>query len=977
VSDNDRRLIEEYLPVAEVSYESTREKVLRRRNGHISMLHLWWARRPLAAARAAIYATLVPDSAAGDDRAEQRQRFRDLCRWVGPQTDPMTADRFRKALAQVRKEIRAAHGNERPKVLDCFAGGGAIPLEALRLGCETYALELNPVAHLIELCCLVYPQEYGVGLASEVAKWGRWVIERAYEELKDLYPMIPDPAAGNGRTAQSPASVPQQPRLRTPDGELLDIGAEPDEEDDENGRPLVDVPPGHLLPVAYLWTRTVRCPNPTCGADVPILRQTWLVKKDKRKVAVRATPDRTNRRMRYEVVEVRGNSKLDFNPGAGNERGNVTCPFCGGPVSVSYTRDQGIMGVMGQRAMAVVAVKPGGRGKVYLPSTVLDGGGEDDIALRERARQCAQDAGVSLPTELLQSQDTQNIRVPLYGLLHFLDLFTPRQLVALLTFVKWIRAAHAEMLTQNLPQDRAKAIATYLGMVLDRVVNRSSSLAFWNPMNEKTEQTYARQALPMVWDFSEVNPFGGTSGDIGAALREVCQVIVECTKSIEGLPELLAVERGAHVSRGSATQIPLPSSSLDAVVTDPPYYDNISYANLSDFFYVWLKRSVGFLYPEHFGTELTPKRNEAVVAAYRHDKSKAEARRFYEDMMLKSLEECNRVLKAGAPLVVVYAHKTTAGWTTLVNALRHARFVVTEAWPLDTEKPNRVSQVGTASLASSIFLVARRREGDLSGDYATQVAPQLRAIIAERVKTLMAAGISGADLVIATIGAGLRAYTQYARVELPNGEELDATMYLDEVQREALEVILAEVLHCDRRGVGAVDKPTRFYVLGRYEYSEHMVEFDEVNVLAHGVGIELKGLGGLMEGRHALAVKTKEGVLMRDYTERGSEPTLGQPVVGAATAPLIDVLHRLLWLVEHEPSHIPMLLKTTQPDIERLRLVAEALRGRALAIEPTPGAASDQRTPEQAAIERLLASWKRVTEMARQPILLAEEDTSR
>ncbi|HEU5377384.1 MAG TPA: DUF1156 domain-containing protein, partial [Ktedonobacteraceae bacterium] len=613
-----------------MSYEATREKLLRRRDAHISMLHLWWARRPLAAARAAIYATLVPATAKGHDSDELRQRFTDLCRWVGPQTDPVTRARFTEVLAQARREILAANGGQRPKVLDCFAGGGAIPLEMLRLGCETYALDLNPVAHLIELCCLVYPQRFGADLAKDVAQWGRWMVEHAYEELKDLYPLIPDPTASTQQNqdplANNGAKVQQRAKqVRfTAEGEE-ELSSEEDEEEDSI-QPLVDVPPGYLLPVAYLWTRTVSCPNPSCGADVPLLRQTWLVKKAKRKAAIRAVADQDQQRMNYQIVEVTGNQQLDFDPSLGSERGNASCPFCGASVPAKHIQEQASAGKMREQPMAWVCIKPGTRGKRYLSANSPAILALHNSDLTQRLNTLAADMGIAMPPELINDQDTRWFSPPEYGLLHFRDLFTLRQGIMLLTFVKWIHNAHTEMVAQGKATDRAKAITTYLGMTLDRVVDRSSTLCHWDNSAEKTANTYSRQALPMVWDFAEVNPFSGSSGDVSAAVRAICQVIEHCAQSIQGLPEDTAFtskEFSANLYRGSASQLPLPPNSLDAIITDPPYYDNISYADLSDFFYVWLKRSIGFLYPEHFATELTPKKNEAVAAAYRHERNKA------------------------------------------------------------------------------------------------------------------------------------------------------------------------------------------------------------------------------------------------------------------------------------------------------------------------------------------------------------------
>lgn len=275
-------------------------------------------------------------------------------------------------------------------------------------------------------------------------------------------------------------------------------------------------------------------------------------------------------------------------------------------------------------------------------------------------------------------------------------------------------------------------------------------------------------------------------------------------------------------------------------------------------------------------------------------------------------------------MVVVYAHKTISGWVTLIDSLRRAGFTITEAWPLDTEMGSRLRGQNSAALASSIFLVARKRENSAVGDYATEVKPQLAEIVKERVKTLMEEGVTGADLVIACIGAGLRAYTQFDRVELPDGDELDAQTFLDEVQKEVLETILTDVLFCDKRGVSVVDKPTQYYILGRYEYGEAIVEFDEANTLVRGVGVELDGVGGLTDSKLSLVKKIKNQVQLRDYSDRGSNEYLGihKPEKTYSSPTLIDILHRLLWLAEKKPQNISNFIALAQPDANQLRLVA-------------------------------------------------------
>lgn len=674
---SDRRLIEEYLPVAEVSYESTREKLLRRRDYHLSTLHLWWARRPLAASRAAVYAALT-NTPRDIDVEKLAPIFKTLCEW------PVSDSAVRKA----RAEILAANDGVAPKVLDPFAGGGAIPLEATRLGCETTALELNPVAHLIELCTLDFPQRFGASLAEDVRRWGRWLIERAREEVGHLYP--------------APPGEPEQGAL---DG--LSSGS-------------------RRVPIAYLWTRTVPCPNPAERPHaVPLVRQTWLVKKSNRSVALRMVPDRASMTVAYEVVESRGQAGLGFDPAGFSERGSTTCPLCGASVTLDYVKSQGTNQPLGAELMAVGLLRPGQRGKNYVSgraAAIL----LPDSSLVEEVLDKLAKRGLEAPSENVCAEDNQAFLVPKYGLTRFGDLFTRRQLAMLLTLCRLVRESYEEMLAEGIERERAKAVATYLGLLVDRMTDRHSTLCTWDNSKEGISSTFSRQALPMTWDYIEANPFGGSGGDLSMHVDSIAKVIEHC--SVTGLP--------ANVIRGSATELPFESGEFDAVITDPPYYDNVPYSDVSDYFYVWLKRSVGHLYPEHLTSDLAPKRAEIVASRYRNEGSRDAARAAYEGMMSDALSEARRVLKSSGVLVCVYAHQTTAGWATLIEAVRNAGFMVVEAWPLDTEMPTRDIAQDKGSLASSIVLVARPRAETRIGDWAHEVRPELQTIVARRVERL-------------------------------------------------------------------------------------------------------------------------------------------------------------------------------------------------------------------------------------------------
>jgi putative DNA methylase len=978
MSSDDRRLIEDYLPIEAISKEASREKSVRK--GHISTLHLWWARRPLVACRAAVYGALVPASRFRPQNGPEEKResltranaakfVERLCRYPGDA--PVIAEAQRHILEAHAERLTQETGKKvtvkdieegrapRPKVLDMFAGGGAIPLEALRLGCEAYALDLNPVAHIIELCTLVYPQKYGKpdpnargmtgpkdekgettwgGLAEEVRYWGNWVLGKVKAEIGDLYPPIPDPTAPKVRRVLGKAQL-----------EMTGKGFErPGQQ-----KLAVETPAGYLTPVAHLWTRTVRCKNPTCGAKVPLLKQTWLCKKKDRYVALKMVASKGKKQVCFEVVEVTTGEALHFAPADFSKGGNAICPFCGTVADSTYVKVEGCAGRIGRQLMAAVCTRKGKQGKLYLSAESVAQFVPGDEEIERRIHSTCEKTGLTVPDEpIINDAKSANFCV-LYGLRSFKDLFAPRQMLCLLTFVTVIREVYSQFVSLEYG-DRGVAVETCLAVLLDRLVDFSSTICTWNYTGGRgVLHSMARQAIPMTWDFAETDPFNPNAASWASGIDDVADAIERVGKRVGP----------AWLARGSATQLPFGSACVDAVITDPPYYDNVPYANVSDFFYVWLKRAIGNLYPEHFATEGTPKKAEAVVDATRHGGDKEKADRAYQDAMAQAFAEANRVLKSGGQLTVVYAHKTTLGWATLVDALRYAGFTVTEAWPVDTERVGRLRAMESAALASSIFLIARKRiPYSKAGNYDMDVVPELGAIVRERVETLWEMGISGADLVIACVGAGLSAFTKYAHVEYGNGEEVPAERFLAEVETVVLETILGKLSKTvgakdSQTSLAGLDPPTRFYVLWRYTYKAADLDAGEAIIFANGTHVELDGLHGLSYGSRSLVEKKKGNYSLLDYSRRGHDAKLGLPSDDGQPAPLINALHRLLWLMERHPSSIPEFLREARPKTEQMRLVAQALAGPALKGSELGEVASGS---ELAALTKLTANWRSV-----------------
>ncbi|MBU4373368.1 MAG: DUF1156 domain-containing protein, partial [Euryarchaeota archaeon] len=618
---NTRRFIEDSFPVKEVSIESAKEKSIRQ--GHISTLHIWWARRPLASSRATNYAALIPAPDNIDEWNKTRQFIIDFSKWENSLNPTL--------IEKARQDILKANGGKPPKVLDPFGGGGSIPLEALRLGCETYSSDLNPVAVLIQKCTLEYPQKYGRPsggkeswgelsdssknpLLEDVKKWGDWVLEETKKEIGSFYP-----------------------------GEL-----------------------DGSIPVGYIWARTIPCQNPSCGAEIPLMRQFWLAKKEKKKVSL--FPYVENRKVNFKIVgDGYENMPSTFNPENGTvSRAIATCLVCGSMVDGKITRKLFQEGKDGKRMVAVVLHNPKKKGKTQRLAMEkdLEIFREAENYLERKIQELNDKWGFNpIPDEDIPIVHTITQRpfAPRenYGIMTWGDLFNSRQKLALITFIDKIKQAHEKLLAEGVDEDFARSVVSYLALSLDWMANKYSTLAFYDTVHETITQTFNMQNLPMSWDYMEINPFNPSTGGISSNFKFQYKVINFLSKTSN---------ISAITNQYSSTSPPYPDNFFDAVFTDPPYYDNVPYSHLSDFFYVWLKRTVGHLYPDLFSTPLTPKSNE--IVAYSNVKDGFEiGKQFFESMLKKSFQEIHRVLKPDGITTIVYAHKSTEGWETLINSL--------------------------------------------------------------------------------------------------------------------------------------------------------------------------------------------------------------------------------------------------------------------------------------------------------------------
>jgi len=740
-----------------------------------------------------------------------------------------------------------------PLVADPFSGGGAIPLEAMRVGADAFASDLNPVAVLLERIVLEYIPKYGERLSSAVRTWGRWVEDETIRDLGKFYP------SDKGET-----------------------------------------------PIAYLWARVVRCEGPGCGADIPLLRSLWLAKKGKASVTLKMVPDATKRLINFTV----GEGVSSAGPGT-ISKGTATCPICGFATARDSVRRQLLErhgGSVDARLVAVVSTRTGATGRSFRVPTTHDIDAATAAANALRTLGADPNNRLSpVPSERIPHEKVWKnnpIRVHLYGMATWGSLFAPRQALVLATMSRLI-ATIPTRITGGPAEPLGRAVQAMLACALDRQAEHLSSLCRWNATGQKLQATFGRQALPMLWDFCEANPFGGS---VGAWANMIdCVITPFDAASIGG--------GSAHCERASATAHPLPDDSVAAIVTDPPYYDSVPYAALADFFYVWLKRTLGESQPDLFPEDLTPKADECVV-----DEAKDKDAIWFRRKMTAALTEARRVVTPNGIGVVVFAHKSTAGWEAQLQAMIDAGWTITASWPIDTEMGTRLRAQGAAALASSIHLVCRPREdehGALTEDVGTwrDVVAELPKRIHDWMPRLAAEGVVGADAIFACLGPALEIFSRYSRVEKASGDPVPLKDYLEQVwaavAREALSLMFegadASGLEEDARltamwlwtlGTGAQvnDLPSSFPEDDDPESADDddevgkaksgvgfVLEFDAARKIAQGLGAHLERLSDVVEQRGETARLLGVAERAKALFTKASSPNEGSSAKQKAT----------------------------------------------------------------------------------------------
>ncbi|MBC7298450.1 MAG: DUF1156 domain-containing protein [Demequina sp.] len=813
-----RKLIEVSLPLEDINRGSAHEKSVPRR-GHPATMHLWWARRPLAAARAVLFAQLVDDPSAHPEKfptveaqAAERERLHNIIRKLVVWENINDEALLKQAHAEI---VASAPDGVPPAILDPFASGGTIPLEAQRLGLEAHASDLNPVAVLINKALIEIPPKFAdrppvfpgaaegrlggwpraSGLAEDVRRYGAWMRDRAQERIGDLYP-----------------------KATLPDGSKATV-------------------------IAWIWARTVTCPNPACGIEMPLVRSWWLGKKKGKEAYVvpRVVDDAgapSGRRVEFAIGHDPRHTPIAETDGTVGRTG-ATCVACGTAAPLAYTRAEGVAGRMGQRLLAVVA--EGARQRTYLAPT----------------DEHTEAASVARPTNVPEGTVAENPRwfsTPAFGMTEFADLFTGRQLVALTTFSDLVAEARERVLADALaggmhegaPLESggtdaaayADAVATYVAFGLSKLADWSSALCSWISPIEGVRDTFARQALPMVWDYVEINPLSQSVGNFLAHIDWVASGVASMPASVATCES----RQGDAATRSLAGAV---------ISTDPPYYDNIGYSDLSDFFYVWLRRSLRDVHPRLLSTLLVPKAEELVANPYRHG-GRDGASHFFETGFQQVFAHARESAREDYPIAVYYAFKqaelesegiASTGWATLLEGMVHSGWTITATWPVRSERTGRMISVGTNALASSIVLALRPRHEAAQATTRRGFLAALKAELPQALREMQQGAIAPVDLAQSTIGPGMAVFSRYSKVVEADGSAMSVKTALALIN-QALDEVLAEQ-------DGELDADTRFCLKWYEQYGWAEKSFGEADVLARAANTSVEGLarGGVLASK--------------------------------------------------------------------------------------------------------------------------------
>ena len=842
-----KRLIEYDLPIGPISVNAAAE--MEKRRGHIPMMHIWWAHRPPVACRALLLASLLPNPndpncpesfvieaksiiqnyfssiSTKSINLDNTAAIRDALLGLVGNVSQYELRADPSLINTCKQLVTAANRDTQLLLYDPFSGGGIIPFEGARLGINTMSSDSNPCAVLLNKIVLEYIPKYGHTLADEVEKWANTFHNRLREKLKEFYPAV----------------VPGE------------------------------------SPVSYLWARTARCEGPGCGIEIPLLKQLWISRKGKATAAFHLSIHQDTKRVDVDIIT----NPKPTEVGKGTIKGaSLTCPRCGFTTPASSVRAQLSTrrgGNEDARMLAVVATSKTSKGRQYRLPT------DKDRAAVQNAEKffSSQIGNLPVPDEDLPGKDKHRAvgsQLPLWGFKVWSDLFLTRQLLALSTLSEMISESYYEISHAVKDEELAKAISANMALLLDKMADMNTSLCVWQTHAEIPAHLFGRKALPMVTDFAEAVPISTSSGSLVSGLARSIRVLREYSN----LPL-----KAATATCNDASCLPVPDSAVSVYFTDPPYYDSVPYADLSDFFYVWLKRSIGHLFPELFNSPLTDKSQEATV---NHPKDEEEKKR-YLHLLTQAWVEARRVVSPDGIAIIVFAHKSTSGWEALLESILAAGWKITASWPIDTEMKSRMNAKGTASLTSSVHLVCRPRvntvvslPADDVGDWR-DVLNELPPRIHEWMPRLAQEGIVGADAIFACLGPALEIFSRYSSVEKASGEKVTLKDYLEQVwaavAREALTMIFegadasgfeedarltAMWLWTLRTSANGNDK-NKSAEENEDEEAEgkskkttgYDLEYDAARKIAQGLGAYLEKLGHLVEVKGDIATLLSAG----------------------------------------------------------------------------------------------------------------------
>ena len=861
-----KKLIEVALPLEAINAESAREKSIR--HGHPSTLHLWWSRKPTATARAVIWGSLVDDPSNHPEQfptleTQQQERERlfgiltRLVKWENSNDEGI--------LAEAKAEIMKSTNGNPPALLDPFAGGGAIPLEAQRLGLEAHAHDLNPVAVMINKAMIEIPPKFAghapvnpeaqrqgaanqgwkgaAGLAEDVRYYGEWMKQEACKRIGHLYP-----------------------KAKLEDGSEATV-------------------------IAWIWARTVKCPNPACGCEMPLISSYYMSKKKGKEAYV--LPHIAGNHVSFSVVNGKPKNSTEVEAGTKNrnEKGRASkavfcCPKCkSGIVHGEYADKEAENGRMSVTPVCIVA--EGRQGRAYLD---FSQSAAESLLSEVRNYYDSHKLDEDVPHAQCRGTFASNAQGRYYGFHEFKDYFTPRQLTALTTFSSLVseaqQKAEADAVAAGVFNDHialseggvgarayGEAVGIYLAFVVDKLADRNSSTCGWDNSRDGIRNTFGLQAITMTWQYAESNPFCSSSGCISNMLDWV----VKCVANFPA------------ISRGNSRQFDAQSDNgLREIMisTDPPYYDNIEYADLSDFFYVWMRQMLKNTYPTLFRTMLVPKTEELVATPYRFGSSTEKARNFFEDGMFNTCCRLYQYAREDIPVTIYYAFKqsetdemdstASTGWETMLSAIIRAGFAITGTWPIRTEMVNRGGAQGTNSLASSIVLVCRKRAETAGSVTRREFINALHREMRPALEKLQSANIAPVDLAQSAIGPGIGVFSRYKSVLEADGKPMSV--------RAALQIINQELDAFYNEQEGELDRESRFCVELFSQYAFNNIKFGDADILARAKNTSVQALaehGVLMAAKGQVRLKTRDELPERVDTHESCTWLLTQQLARA------------------------------------------------------------------------------------------------